>query len=92
MSAFRFIVLALVCYRITRLVTADHWPPAVVVRDKVEAFLGKWGELVTCAWCAGTYITAVVFAFDHYVRIPSVFYLAIAAMTVVGLISNYDAD
>lgn len=51
--------------RLTRLVTADTYPPVKAVRDWWELRVtksGPWAELVTCPFCAAPYIAAVVLA------------------------------
>lgn len=94
MSVFRFVLLALSAYRLTRLLVSDSWPPVAWFRDKVEYRMGPdsaWYELVTCPWCAGTYITFAVFAIDHYLWTPPFWLLAcVAAMAIVGQIGQRD--
>lgn len=86
------IVVALAAYRIWRLVGVD-----TVFRRPREWVTGKWGqdswatELVTCPWCAGSWITFAVTAVAAQVvtvRIPVLF--ALAAATVVGLVARVD--
>jgi hypothetical protein len=50
-------------WRITHLVTADAFPPVAALRDKVMDFFGPDSSityLVTCARCAGVWVSAGV--------------------------------
>jgi len=49
--------------RLTRLITADHWPPVDWFRAKWDAHsdrLGGWWLLAACHWCLGPWMTAIV--------------------------------
>lgn len=48
--------------RITRLMVADDFPPAVWLRIKVDDLTheGPWSKVVHCGWCFGPYATALV--------------------------------
>lgn len=95
MTPFRFILLSLVSYRATRLLTQDEWPPVDWFRNAVQDRTGAdsaWMTLITCAWCAGTYITAGVFLLDYYLHIPTLILTMVAAMCVVGLVGHWDSD
>ena len=50
--------------RLTRLITADEYPPSAWLRTKWDALTrdGKWSLLVHCHWCASPYVAAVVLA------------------------------
>lgn len=94
MSVFRFILLTLAAYRLTRVIVEDQWPPTDWLRNKVDERFGKtssWSTLVHCPWCAGVYVTFAVFAIDHYLWSPPFWLLAfVAATALVGYLGTYD--
>lgn len=94
MNAFRFVLLSLTCFRLTRLVTTDEWPPSNWFREAVEKRFGEhssWMTLVTCPWCWGVWTTGVVYAVDHFIwTIPTILLAAGATMALVGLLGTYD--
>lgn len=94
MTVFRWILLSLCCFRATRVVTTDDWPPSDKFRNWVKTRTGKdsaWYTLVTCNWCAGLYIAGPIYLVDTYVwRIPTLLLMFGATLTIVGLIGNHD--
>jgi len=48
--------------RLTRLLTADVYPPSAWVRNQWRRLThdGPWSDLVTCPFCAAPYIAAVI--------------------------------
>lgn len=94
MSVFRFVLLTLFSFRVSRIVTTDSWPPTERFRDWVEERTGPdsgWTTLTTCPWCFSLYVTVPVFVIDMYVvRIPLVVLLIGASMACVGYLGTYD--
>lgn len=95
MSQFlQWFFLAGTVYRLTRVITTDEWPPADWFRNKVKSRFGddsSWYTLVTCNWCAGAYVGAVVFAWASYflsIQLPIAQYFTAIAFT--GFVGNYD--
>lgn len=55
------VLLVLATYSVTRLVTADAFPPVLVAREWVQDRAGPdsaLAYLVTCPWCVGVYVSA----------------------------------
>lgn len=94
MTVFRFLLLTLASFRLTRLITTDDLPVTETFRDYVEQRTGKdsgWTTLITCPWCAGVYITFAVFAIDHYLWQPPLWLLGfVAASAIVGYLGTWD--
>lgn len=94
MSVFRFVLLTLFTYRLSRVLTSDEWPPTKRFREWVEERTGEdsaWTTLVSCPWCSSLYFATPVFVIDMYVwEIPLVVLLIGAAMALVGLLGTYD--
>lgn len=93
MTVFRFLLLTLAAYRLTRLLTADDLPPSKAFRDWVRHRTGHdsaWSTLVHCEWCSGVWGVAGVFLVDRYWWTPPIWLLAmVAAMTLVGILGSY---
>ena len=55
---------ALACYRITRLLVADHFPPVERARHALVERTGHspYGMLWTCPWCAGFWVALLLVA------------------------------
>lgn len=54
-------VAALAAYRLTRLVTTDHLPPAVKLRTWLsDNTPGDYAVLWTCPWCLGFWTSGAV--------------------------------
>lgn len=94
MSVFRWALMVLATFRLTRLITTDEWPPTNWLREKVEDRFGKdssWVTLITCPWCCSVYVGFAVFAIDHYLWRPPFWLLAfVAATALVGYLGTYD--
>lgn len=92
MSVFRWVLLSLTAFRLTRLLTTDVYPPTEWFREKALSALGpKWGEIVSCPWCASPYIVGIVYAVDNFLwTIPTILLAAGATMAVVGYLATYD--
>lgn len=60
------VVDTLAVARLTRLATADTWPPAEAARraihDHVEARAPGWGHGIDCPWCVSPWIAAALTA------------------------------
>jgi hypothetical protein len=55
------LLLALVTYRITRLVVRDDFPPIRWARGRVQTLGSEaLADLVTCAWCASFWVAGAV--------------------------------
>lgn len=50
--------------RLTRLLVAEDYPPAVWLRTKWDTVTkdGEWSKIVHCPWCAAPYIGAMILA------------------------------
>lgn len=97
MQALALVLLALATFRVTRLVTADAFPPVAALRDRVDE---RWGDvswqayLVTCPWCvsvyaAGALTLAAVLLLDDGLPAPLLAWPAASAAT--GLLASLDA-
>lgn len=93
MTPFRFILLSLASYSLSRIVTDDKWPPSEAFRKYVRERTGPesgWSKYVTCSWCFGAHVTIAVFLVDHYLWAPPTWLLAmVAARTLVGILGEY---
>lgn len=83
----------LTVYRLTRLVTADAFPPIAAARDAVEH---RWGTdswqnyLANCPWCVSVYVAAAVVAATAWtVWLPYPLLMIPAASAVTGIIDTY---
>jgi hypothetical protein len=84
------LLLGLACYRLTRLVTADTFPPIAGPRERIDRATmgGRWGwvgKLLTCHWCASGWVSlAIVAGVDLFsgqrVPLPPVMWLAVWAV------------
>lgn len=93
--------MALASFRLTRLVTTDVWPPIVWLRSHLIDFTTRrtkrtgpsshWPELFTCPWCAGAYLTAIVFGLTWlFVTIPLPLLQYSSLLAIVGYLGVYD--
>jgi len=78
-------------YRLWRLLAHDTFPPVARARDAVLVRYGdRWpGELLTCPWCLGWWVSVLVVAGTALV--PGWWLPAAAALTlstVVGLMAE----
>jgi Protein of unknown function (DUF1360) len=74
------VLLTLVTYRVTRLITKDTFPPVAKLRarlvgaDETKLVGTRWewfGELITCYWCAGFWVAGVVvFVANFFTSVP----------------------
>lgn len=95
MSWFVFMLMCLVAYRITRLITLDkitegfrNW-----AEDRAEnSGADRLAYFITCPWCVGFYVSAFVVAITSvFVTVELYVWQCIAVGCVVGLIgSNLD--
>lgn len=92
MNIFRFVLLTLSAYRLTRLITTDAITEDF--RDWVGKHFGeksKWFTLVGCPWCVGVYISSAVFLVERYLWQPPMWMLGmVAAYAIIGLLGTYD--
>jgi hypothetical protein len=105
---FEFVVLALVAFRLYRLVGEDtildrprSWALGLSGwkqgEDTPDGYRVKWGEFITCPWCAGFWISGLVaLTWALVVDWPGVVSFAftwLALSGAVGLIAkNLDGD
>lgn len=71
MLAVALVVLA--TYRLTRLITADAFPPLAAARAKVADRFGEdsaWAYLAECPWCVSVYAGAIVTAATDLAGVP----------------------
>lgn len=79
------VLMTLACYRITRLITIDTFPPVEWARRKIVQAerLPKWlGKLVTCYWCSSVWVAAgltLLVALTVGLPLPCLVWPAIAA-------------
>lgn len=82
-------IAALACYRLTRLIVADSWPPTEWLRARVERRTGPesgWSYFVNCPWCMSMYVAGGVVAgldwlTDVDVPVPGLLWLCMSAIT-----------
>lgn len=65
------IVGILASARLTRLLVAEDYPPAVWLRMKWDTITkdGEWSKIVHCPWCASPYISAILLAWGVLSRL-----------------------
>lgn len=92
-NLFVFLVAALACLRLTRLVTTDVITEPIRVRIVAKTGIDGWiHTLITCAWCCGWWISAAVgtgvwFYQGPWLMIPLIVF---ALSEIVGLVSQLD--
>jgi hypothetical protein len=84
----QLVLMAATAWRLTHLVTADDFPPIRWARRRLVAGGPEWlGDLVSCSYCAGVYLAAlVVWAADLVGSLPRpwfAFGFAAAAVPVI---------
>jgi Protein of unknown function (DUF1360) len=73
---FEVALVGLACYRLTRLVVVDTFPPIARPREWIErrtlgTRLEMLGDLLTCHWCASGWISmALVAGVDWFSSVP----------------------
>lgn len=91
-QVFQFSLITLACCRITHFVTTDTFPPIKRFREWVAGSDQWWGgELISCNWCAGTYITLIVYAICSYfflLSFPLITLQIISTMYIIGWIGD----
>lgn len=94
--ALLVVLTCLATYRLTRLLTADAFPPVAALRDRIE---GRFGEdssvtyLANCPWCVSVYVgAAVVAATDHFATggLTAPVLVWATASAVTGLIATLE--
>lgn len=94
-DALTFVILALAAYRLQRIVTKDDWPPSEWFRNKVGTRFGyhsSWFTFVTCPWCFGFWVSAVVALEYQFLRVvPLWVYVLFAGAAVTGLIGEWES-
>lgn len=93
------LVAALASYRVTRLITTDHLPPAEKFRDwAADRMPAGYETLWTCPHCVGFWVAAATAAtaevFDRKRRRPLFLLLAMpwAISTVTGAIAEREVN
>lgn len=86
--------------RLTRLITADTWPPAVKARETayqhIEQRAPGWGHGVDCAWCVSPWVAALLVAAHETAartgrhRALTLTLLPLAISTVVGTLAEQE--
>lgn len=78
-----FVLASLTCYRVTRLIVEDSWPPMVWVRDRIER--PEWlAYLFTCGHCMSVWVAAATVGIMWAtidLPVPGVWFGAVAAVT-----------
>lgn len=91
-----FVLMSLAAYRLWRLVAVDKLPPIMWARERFEAavdrrFNAVWADGVTCPWCSGAWVSALVVGAVWCVRpltLPALWFAAVS--TTVGLLAQWD--
>lgn len=94
LTVFRFILLTLTCFRVTRLVTTDSWPPSDWLRDKVAKRFGEhssWHDWITCPWCFSAPVIAGILTLDYTVGIPLSVLVGFSVWALVGYLGTWDS-
>ena len=92
------VLVCLATYRVTRLLTADSFPPLARARDAVE---DRWGDeswqayLAHCPWCVSVYVAGVLTALaalllDDGIQAPLLVWPTASAFT--GLVALWLDD
>lgn len=88
-----FVIASLACFRVTRLIVEDTWPPAEWLRKQAERGPYWFGYLFTCGHCmsvwVGAVIVAVMWAVDP-LPLPGLWFAAVPAL--VSLIYSVRTD
>jgi len=91
-----FVVLALCTYRVTHLITTDHFPPVKEVRDAIGMRMGDdhWiTYLITCDWCVSVYVAAVLTLLtDIIIGLQTPLLMWGAASAVTGFLSAIEPE
>lgn len=84
---------AAAAYRITRLLQTDTFPPAALLRGRIDERGGLLAEMYECPWCLGFWVSVAVVAARRLVpHLWGPIACALATSVVVGLMSERDAD
>lgn len=91
------LLVCLATYRVTRLITADAFPPMAAMRDAVADRFGgdSWqAYLAECPWCVSVYVAgAITLTTALLVDLPYPFLVWPAASAATGLITaNLDPE
>lgn len=92
------ILLALAVYRLTRLITADMFPPIAALRAWPARRFGEessWAYLAECPWCVSMYVaTALVVGVDLLatVSVPLPVLAPLACSAVTGFLARLGED
>lgn len=89
-----WVVLGIVAasYRVTRLVVCDSFPPVRALRCVLVARAPAWvGELVTCPWCAGVYVSGFATLLTLvFTSVPVPVWVWLLAASVAGWLGQRD--
>jgi hypothetical protein len=79
-------------YRLTRLVTCDSLPPVRRLRCWIVSRGPAWlGDLVTCPWCAGVWVSGpIVLVTDALTSVPVPVWTWLLAAWVAGYVGQRD--
>lgn len=94
MQVITFLLSALAAFRLTRLLQRDSFPPAAALRSLVvERGPGWLVEMYECGWCLGMYVAFAVVAVSRLAPQQwELVAMALAISTVIGFLSERDAD
>lgn len=95
-DAVVFLLTSLAAFRVWRLLAVDKLPPIMWARERLEAAADNrvgtvWADGVTCPWCSGAWVSALVVAAVWATRpltLPALWFAAVSA--VVGLVAQWD--
>lgn len=92
MTVFRFLLLTLSAYRLTRLVTTDSLTEEL--RSSINDRFGadsKLAVLISCPWCSSVFIASAVFLVERYLWQPPLWMLGmVASYAIIGFLGTYD--
>lgn len=95
MSAWlQFLIVGLAAHRITRLITTDTFPFSTIRTYLQKRWAGTiYEEALTCSACMGAWISfALVGSLAQITSIPLPGFYALAASSLVTLVSRYSED
>lgn len=91
---FQFFLLTFVASEVAYVITASSWPPARWFQLKVRHQYGTadqsaMSDFWSCPYCAGGFLTILVFAWAGYLlSVPLLYLQMVAAMRIVGLVGS----
>jgi hypothetical protein len=94
LTALDTVVAAFAAYRLTRLVVLDDLPPVAKARSAFIKAAGPgsaWSEMISCPWCSGYWVSAVVALAVSRWPLARKLALVPAFSAAAGLLSTLDS-